>query len=444
MTAQTARQLAFSVLLKIHTKNAYSNLALDAALSAGSFDERERALAASLVYSCLERLLTLDYNLALYLRQPIKKLRPEVLTALRLGACQLLFFDKIPPSAAVNSSVSLVKEMRCAFAAGLVNAVLRQVADNGLQLPKQAHTDIAYRSIKYSCPEWIVRLWEEAYGAEHCEGLLRCSQGGAPLTLRVNTTKTTAAALLDRLREEGLDAEASPLAKNALTLRKSGAIEQLSAFREGLFHVQDAAAQLCCKALQAEPGHTVFDLCAAPGGKSFTLAQTVAPGGTVRAFDLSATRLALVQRGAERLGLSNISIAAADAAAYDPASGQADRVLCDVPCSGLGILRRKPEIRYKTPEDIDKLPNLQYLILCNAARYVKQKGLFVYSTCSLNPAENERVCERFLAAHPGFRFCPVLPEIPRFDGASDSLTLMPHLHNCDGFFIAAFRRMETA
>jgi len=230
-----------------------------------------------------------------------------------------------------------------------------------------------------------------------------------------------------------------PLAPQGLRLTHRGSVEDLAAFRDGLFHVQDTASQLCCALLDAQPGETVYDLCAAPGGKSFTLAQDA---GQVCAFDQYEARVSLIAQGAARLGLRNIQYMAADARETAPERPQANKVLCDVPCSGLGILRRKPEIRYKNASDLDKLPDLQYSILHSASGAVKPGGLLVYSTCTLNPAENEQLCARFLEAHGNFTVLPVFPELPRAGAPLPFLTLMPQLHGSDGFFLAAFRKHE--
>lgn len=433
---KTARQAAFEILMKIHRDKAYSNLALDALLNDEKLTGRESALTCALVYGVLERMLTLDYNLGKYLSQPIKKLRPEVLTTLRIGAYQLLYMDKIPISAAVNESVGLAKNNHCAFASGLVNAVLRKVSLNGVQLPDSSNK-IEYLSIKYSCPQELVSLWIESYGEENTVGILENSFGGAPTIIRVNTTKITADKLVGELEKEGISAEISAEIPNAIIMESCGSPEKTSCYQRGLFHVQDTASQLCCKALDIHSGQTVIDVCSAPGGKSFTLAEMMDNSGKIKAFDIYEHRVKLIADGAKRLGLNCIEAQTGDATVFDSRVGKADRVLCDVPCSGLGIIRRKPEIRYKKIKDIDKLPELQYLILCKSISYLKSDGILVYSTCTLNPAENEQVCDRFLRENPDFTSVDVLPEVKRADGRG-YLTLMPHINNSDGFFIAAF------
>ncbi len=436
---KNARQIAFEALLKIHRDSAYSNLAVDVALKENAhLDDRDKAFVSNIVYGTLDRLILIDYNLSLYLNQPVKKLKPELHTILRMGVYQLLFMDKVPSRAAVNESVNLAKMNKSSFAASLVNAVLRRVADNGVRLPDCAPDSPEYLSIKYSCPEWILSMWIDAYGVENAVALAEKALDAPPLVIRVNTLKTNTDDLILKLADEGVVAEKANGFENALVIKNSGGVENLNAYREGLFHAQDFASQLCCKALDAKEGETVFDLCSAPGGKAFTIAESMNNSGCVRAFDIYQSRVDLIKNGAARLGLSNVYTYLSDASIFNENYGMADRVLCDVPCPGLGIIRRKPEIRFKNRSDIDNLPDLQYRILCNAIRYLKDGGRLVYSTCTLNPKENSEVCDRFLAEHPDFSVINVFEDLPRYSHEDKYLTLMPHLHSTDGFFFAVF------
>ena len=433
-----ARQAAFKILLKIDG-GAFSNLTLDAALKKESFSRCDAAFVAALVYTVTERCLTIDYNLSLYLKQPIKRLAPQALAALRLGCAQIFFMDKVPVSAAVNESVKLVRKNGCPHAAGVVNAVLRRAAENGLRLPDE--NDKSYQSIKYSCPQWLVNLWTDSYGSENAKGIMSASLGAPENVVRVNTLRTAPDELIDELENEGVKAERHKIVKYALILEKAGAVGSLEAYKKGLFHVQDTASQLCCEALGARGGETVLDLCSAPGGKAFTLAQIMKNSGRIFAFDIHEKRLGLIRDGAKRLGIENITAAAGDAGIYDETVPLADRILCDVPCSGLGVIGRKPEIRYKTPQDIDKLPELQYFILSAAGRYLKKGGTLVYSTCSLNPAENGEVCRRFLSENSDFYEVSALSEHQRC-GRDGFITLLPHISRCDGFFIAVMKKAD--
>lgn len=437
MMEQSPRMAAFSLLLQQQKSGSYSNLLLEKSPLMQSYDARDRAFVTALFYGVIERLLTLDYNLSLYLQKPLKKLQPEALCLLRLGAYQLLFLQSVPDAAAVNETVKLANK-KCRYASGLINAVLRKIAQNGLCLPEE-NDKLSFLSVKYSCPVWLVERWLSCYGEDNTIGILETSLQPSKLTIRVNTVKTSVDSLRRQLQDEGVESE--PLSvPDALALHKLPcALDQLPSFRQGLFHVQDKASMLCALAVDAKPGHTVYDLCASPGGKSFTIAETMKNTGSVHAFDLYEKRVGLIADGAKRLGLSCITAKPADASVFDPLRPKADRVLCDVPCSGLGILRQKPEVKYKDPSSLQQLPEIQKAILDCGAQYVKNRGRLVYSTCALDPEENERVCESFLQSHPSFEPVPPLPDL-----SSDCfLTLMPHKMDCDGFFIAAFQKGET-
>lgn len=432
---KSARQTAFEILNRIQRDNSYSNLALDSALDRADIDIKDKRFVSALVYGVTERRITIDYNLSLYLSQPLKKLKPEALTSLRIGAYQILFLDKVPDSAAVNESVKLVKKNGAAFASGLVNAVLHKIAKNGIK------TD-GSMSVRYSAPEWLCKMWSDSYGRTNAEKILESSFGSVETVIKVNTLKTNSDELIKRLAEEGFECVKNESVENALTVKNGGAIHKTDAYRKGLFHVQDTASQFCCKALGAADDDTVIDICAAPGGKSFTIAENMNNTGKIISCDIYKQRLKLIKDGAERLGLTDIVAAENDGSAFNPNFPQADRILCDVPCSGLGVIRKKPEIRFKKSEEVDKLKDLQYSILCVSSQYLKVGGTLVYSTCSLNPDENEKIIGKFLAEHDDFESVRVLPELKRYGDDTDYITLMPHIHGCDGFFISCVKRVK--
>ena len=432
--SKSSRQTAFEILLKIQQDNAYSNITVDSLLSGSALDARDKSFVSALVYGVIERMITIDYQLNSYLTQPLKKLKPQVLVILRLGVYQLLFMDKVPESAAVNESVKLTKSNKCAFASSLVNAVLRKCAKNGLVLPDEKSPE--FLSVKYSCPLWLINKWKNEYGKEDTLLLLQSFCGKAESVIRVNTIRTTSEKLIKVLSDEGVEAVEGNI-KDSLIISLSGnSVSHLKSFQEGLFLVQDTASQICVKALGAKENETVFDLCSAPGGKSFTTAQHMNNKGKILSFDLYEHRVKLINDGAKRLGIDIIEAKTGDAAVFVEMIGCADRVLCDVPCSGFGIIRRKPEIKYKDERSFDELPDIQYKIFANASRYVKSGGRIIYSTCTLNKKENEDVCERFLREHKEFRVVSVLEEF----GESSFVTLMPHKNNSDGFFIASFEK----
>ncbi len=432
------RQKAFEILFKIHSSNAYSNLTLDTYLQKDDIESRDKALISALVYGVCERQITLDFNLSLYLKQPIKKLKPEVLICLRLGAYQILFMDKIPVSAAINESVELVKGNRAQFASGLVNAVLRKVSSNGLVLPEESSDN--YFSVKYSCPDWLVKMWINEYGRKNAEDILSCSLGEVPVYIRVNNLKTSVDDLINILKDEGVEAEKCSSIDNALVLKKQGSIESLDSFKKGLFHVQDLSSQFCCKMLDVKKGERVLDVCSAPGGKAFTFCEYMNDEGTVKACDIYSSRVNLINNGAERLGLKSIETCVSDASVFNDSFGTFDKVLCDVPCSGLGIIRRKPEIKYKSLAEIENLYDLQYRILSIASEYVKNGGRLVYSTCSLNPKENTEICKKFLEENKDFVSVEIC-DAEKFGIVCDNtLTVMPAKNDSDGFFVALFER----
>ena len=421
--------------MKTTRDGAYSNLTLDAVLSKSDLDTRDKSFVSNLFYGVIERQLTIDYQLSLYLSKPLKKLKPEVLTIMRLGAYQILFMDKVPDSAAVNESIKLSKKNGASFASGLINAVLRKVSGAGICLPEEKN-NAEYLSVRYSCPLWLVRKWINEYGEEDTIEFLKASLGSAETYIRVNNTKITADELKTVLEGEGIGCEKT-YNENTLKINLGGKdIEKSDSFRKGFFHVQDMASQLCAKALGAKENDVVFDLCSAPGGKAYTVAETMNDKGRILCFDIYENRVNLIVKGAERLGLSSIEGRVGDASVFNQNLGLADKVLCDVPCSGLGIIRRKPEIKYKSEEELADLPEIQYSIVANASKYVRNGGRLVYSTCTLSKAENEDIVAKFLENHKNFKPSPVFSE----SGSDTCTTLMPHKNQSDGFFIACFER----
>lgn len=424
------RQTAALALLEMDRREGYSNLTLEPRLQRAGFSPQDRAFCSALFYGVLERRITLDWAIAHYSRTPIQKLEPEVLAALRLGVLQLMEFPSVPPAAAVSQSVEVVRSLGKEKAAGFVNGVLRAMAQKACAVPPPKDKLTAL-SVEHSVPAPLIQLWRRAYGHDAALEILQGSRGPAPTFLRVNTTKTTPAALMARLLAEGRESREVPGVENALELLTPGGLAGLPSFREGLFHVQDLSSQLCAAALAPEPGMAVLDLCAAPGGKTFTVAELLGDRGRVLARDLHPHRVRLVEEGAARLGLASVAAETGDALCLDPAlEGKFDRVLCDVVCSGFGTLRRKPEIRYKPLDSLDGLPEVQYNILENASHYLKRGGRLVYSTCTLSPAENEEVVARFLGSHPEFS-APV-PAKTYIHGREGL--------DCDGFFAAVLEK----
>lgn len=437
---KNARQLAVRALVKVNETGGYSNLVVDSLLDAGALSAQDAAFATALVYGVLERRITLDYVIGRYSKTPLRKLDSQVREILRMSLYQLLYMDSVPDRAAVNEGVKLTRAMGKTSAGGFVNGVLRaflrdekQIIPEGARLPRTERL-----SVEYATPVWLVQMLCDQYGEEDAIGVLAASLGRPPLYLRANTLRTTAGQLAEELSGAALFTEQdSP--ENCLRVARSGDLTRLPAFAEGRFHVQDKASQLCVRALDVHPEQAVLDVCAAPGGKSFTAAQYLENRGRLVSRDIYPARVQLLADGAARLGITCLEASVGDASVYDPDLGGFDRVLCDVPCSGLGIIRRKPEIKYKNPDEFAALPDYQYQILCASAGYLKPEGVLVYSTCTLNKAENEQVIERFLREHGDFAPCPLaaigLPE-------QYYTTLLPHRGGSDGFFISAVRRVQ--
>ncbi len=436
--SKSARQIAYEILLKIEVNEAYSNLAIDSAVKMYNPDSTDCAFISRLVYGVTERKLTLDYVISEYLTKSIKNTKPEIITILRLGAYQLLFMNKIPQSAAVNESVKLAKANKFEFASGLVNAVLRKVAGKGLVVNENL-SETEKISVQYSIPEDTVKFLIHHYGKYNTVAFLKNTLEPKEIFIRVNTVKITTEELKALLKKENVKVFDTYL-ENALKIEISNAVYNLESFKNGFFHIEDLSSQLCVEALELFEGATAIDVCAAPGGKSFTAAEYMKNKGVLYSCDIYSHRTELINEGAQRLGLNNIKPFVNDATVFNVDLPKMDRVLCDVPCSGLGIIGKKPEIKYKKLDDAKSLLPIQKQILQTSSKYVKNGGRLVYSTCSVNPNENRKICDTFLKETPDFYSVKVLPNIERAVDEGDYLTLFPHKNNCDGFFIAAFQR----
>lgn len=444
---KSSREVAFDVLKKVLTDDAYSNLALDNAVKENNLSKLDSAFCTALVYGVLERLITLDFIIRKLSSVPFRKIEVSTLIILRMGIYQILYMDKVPDSAAVNECVNLAKKKKLFKSSGFINGLLRSFirTENKLILPPE-NDKVKYLSVKYSCPEYLVKLWLEAYSEDLTVGILKSLSGRPPLTIHVNILLTDSDTLIENLKEEGVEAELSHMCDNMLTIKNSGAVDSLKAYSLGEFFVQDTASAICAQICSAKSGDTVFDVCSAPGGKSFAMAINMENNGLIRAFDLHPHKIRLIENGAKRLNISIIKASVRDAADDTELTEQADVVLCDVPCSGFGILRRKPEIRYRKADDFENLPPLQLNILSNSAKLVRPGGTLVYSTCTLNPAENREVVESFLRNNPQFtaKEIALSNRINRnIDEPSYMLTLFPQDEGSDGFFIALMERSSV-
>lgn len=440
------RNIAYHVLYRVLYEDAYSAIAVNNAVREHQLSGVDVSFLSALVYGVLERKLTLEYIIRQYSGIRIKKIEKKTLIVLYLGVYQLIYMDKVPDSAAVNESVKLCKQLRLFKSSGFVNAILRNLvrAEKKYTLPDVGDRR-KYLSVTYSCPEVIVGELLDTYGEELTERILAGIIGRPPITVRVNTIKTDKDTLKKELIAQGIDVSDIYYLENSLKLGNTGSLDKIPQFRQGHFFVEDAASQLCAEELGACPGERVADVCAAPGGKSFYSAIRMENRGEVFSYDIHDHKIELMDHMAHRLGIDIVRTAIRDAASADDLPS-CDRILCDVPCSGWGILRRKPEIRYKTDTNIDNLPKLQYSILCMSAAQLPKYGTLVYSTCTLRKSENHAIIERFLAEHPDFVGEPIdLPEGVERLIVEDAhcLTLFPGVYDTDGFFIAKLRRKDS-
>lgn len=377
-----SRLTAFDILNDVLRNGAYSNIALDKSLK--NIDD-DKAFVSSLVYGVIERKLTLDYIINQYLDG---KTKPKVKTILYLGAYQLCFMDKVPSSAAINESVNLAKEVGLSFYTKLINAVLHKIDDNRIDL--ESIDDL---SVKYSCPPHLINMWKKAYGEENTINILSAINDKPPVFAVPNTIFVDAEECLYELMNSNINGEVNG---NVVEITSRFDLSKCKPFNDGLFHIEDLSSYNCAMALGAKENETVIDVCSAPGGKAFTIAESMNNTGTVYALDLYEHRVKLIEQGAQRLGLTNIKALVNDALELNSSLPMADRILCDVPCSGFGIIRRKPEIRYNELDNVKDLPEIQYKILEMSSKYLKPCGTMVYSTCTLNKKENEKVVQRFL------------------------------------------------
>lgn len=448
---ETAREAALRALLEIDEQGAYAAVARDRALGSADLSERDRALATELIYGVTKYRKTLDYIIDTFASRPVAKIDPQVRSILRLGAYQVFWLAHIPPPAAVNESVKLAKARGHRGMAAFVNAVLRaMVRDPGkVRFPDAAAEPVAHVAVKYSHPEWMVSRWVERFGLEEAMRLCDANNERPPLTIRLNVLKVTRAQVLDSLAAAGIAARPSRYVPEAIEVQDGAGLFLDPLYREGAFFAQDTSSMLVAYVLDPKPRDTVLDLAAAPGGKATHIAERMADRGTVVAVDVHEHRARLVEQNKDRLGLRSIKAVRADATKLPPEITCVlfDKVLVDAPCSGTGVLRRRPDLRWRRqPKDLEELVSLQAGLLSSGAERVKPGGAIVYSTCSIEPEENSLIIEDFLKGHKDFSLDPTLPYLPdAFSSAFPHAGLpfvetLPHIHRMDGFFIARLTR----
>ena len=439
----SAREVALQTLYAIAQKDAWANGYLKKAVEGAGLDRRDAALATRLTLGVLQNRILLDYYLDAYSKMKLKKMEQKVADNLRLGLYQMLFMDKIPQSAAVSEAVNLTKKhAKNPKASGMVNGILRAIGRSLNDLPPiRGKTATERLSLQYSHPQWLVEEFAAYLPLDEVEKLLALHNGQGETTVQVNTTRADAETVAASLESDEVNVTRHPWLPDCLLLSATGNMESLEAFKKGWIYVQDPAARLSVLAAAPKQNSTVLDACAAPGGKSFAAAIAMENKGQVLSCDIYPHKKELIDLGAKRLGLSIIEAKVQDAAIENPQWKNAfDTVIADVPCSGLGVIRKKPEIRYKNPELMQELPKLQAAILQNVASDVKPGGTLLYSTCTQRKEENEEVVTAFLAENKAFSLEAFSLPDPIGDSPTGMLTLWPHRAGTDGFFIAKLRR----
>ena len=408
---------------------AYSNVALAKTLRQEKFSDLDRKFCTELVYGAVKAGESLDWKISKYLNRPLSKVDEKILAVLRAGFYQIFFLDKIPNSAAVNESVELSKKFCGIGASKFVNGVLRSAVREPHKSDFSTGDDINSLALRNFHPAWLVKLFVEEFGLDATKKILKFDNTDPPLCLRVNFLKITREKILDALKNSGMQAEPSTFAPEGIICKNLGALDKFQPLRAGLCQVQDESSMTAARFLNPAAGEFVIDACAAPGGKATHLAELMQNRGRIIAADIYETKLEHIKANAARLGIKIIEPLLIDAREIgNKFSAQADKVLVDAPCSGLGVLRRKADIRWKkTPAELAELPDLQIKILSSAAETLKIGGALVYSTCTITRRENQGVVENFLAANPNFE----LAEIKNF---------LPHVTNTDGFFAAKLIR----
>ena len=452
MIKETARGMAVHMLTRVEVEGAYANLLLQKNIGRLT-DSRDRQFVTLLVNGVLKHRLTLDYALRRHLSKPMSALPHEVRAILRIGAFQLLYVDKVPDAVAVNESVELAKPFP--KFTGLVNVVLRKVMNKAWDFswPDPKRETVRYLSVHYSHPEWMVQRWLKRWGMEETEAFCRANNEPAQTWIRTNTLKISREDLMDRLTQEGITVEPGTRIPESLRIQNFGALDRLESFREGLFTVQDESSQLVAHVVDPKPGQRVLDACSAPGGKTTHLAQMMHDEGEIQAFDIHAHKLELIEQLVQRLGITIIQPQLGDARDLPGVKlGSQHRVLVDAPCSGLGVLRRRADLRWqKDEQDLQELPQLQLAILERAASCVEVGGDLIYSTCTIEPEENFELIKTFRSAHPEFEPVNLVECLPftledsrdRQQASKGMLQILPHRHEMDGFFLAKFRRREV-
>lgn len=439
-----ARRLAFKTLYDIERNKNYSNISINKNFKDIDISDQEKGLATELIYGVIENKYCLNYIIDKLSKIKSKKMSTYVKISLWLGIYQILFLDSIKDHAAVNESVALIKKYD-KKSSGFVNAILRNVIRNKENIMEIDKKDIVeYLSIKYSYNQWLIRKWIEEFGQEFTEDLLEANSEKPNLYIRVNTFKINRDELINKLREQGIDCNKVNGIDEAIMVKNLKNIENNKLFKEGYFTVQDISSMLVGKVANPKEEKLVLDVCSAPGGKTTHLGTIMKNTGQVISRDIFDHKLKLINNTVKRLGLKNIKVENFDALNIDENSiDKFDYVICDVPCSGMGIIKRKPEIKFKKEEEIKDLPTIQKKILNNASKYVKLGGNLIYSTCTIHDEENINIVKEFLNINDNFELVPIDEVNVDLDNQDKGyIKIYPNIHGMDGFFIAKLKRVR--
>lgn len=441
MSKQNVRQVALELLIQVEKSGGFSHLLISNAIKKSVINEKDEGLLTEIVYGTIESKLTLDYYLAPYIEKQ-KKLNDWVMILLRMSTYQMYFLEKVPSYAVINEAVNIAKQKGHKGIASLVNGVLRNMLRKGVRNPKEITDTVERLSILTSHPQWLIERWMELYGDKLTEEICVANSTRKLLSVRVNPLKATRMEVIDALTEAGITAKASDITKRGIIIL-DGNIFKTEVWKSGFISVQDESSMLAAEFLQVEAGMDVLDTCSAPGGKTTFLAEEMNNEGTVMAFDLHANKLKLITDSAKRLGLNNIVTQSADARNLpDLLDKQFPRILVDAPCSGFGVIRSKPDIKYsKQLKDIEKLQSIQLEILQSASKLLTEDGKLIYSTCTIERKENEDVVQLFLEKNQQYQVDSTFSEevLQRFGEVARvtvyGLQLFPQSINSDGFFI---------
>ena len=438
MSELDSRLAALYVLKRYRKQSSWSKDSLRIAQDNYKLDTRDTALADRISRCVLEHYQLLDYYISFFSDIPLNEIQEDVLDVLRIGLCQKLYFDRIPDSAIVDTSVSCCRKIGHSRACGFVNAILRKFINHADSLPELSKDDpIKYYAIRYGHSEWIVKTLIDSYGVEHTLSFLESNNREEPRYIYVNRLKISEEDYLDLLDANNISYEIYHDLGNAIQLTSQGRMEDVPGYSEGLFYVQDPAAHQVARISGIASGMTMYDCCGAPGGKSIACAIEMNNDGSILLSDIHNNKLKRVKDNADRLGISILSMVAKDA--REPIDQYFDVVVADVPCSGLGVIRNKPEIRYKDQASVSRLPEIQFDIIDNVGKNVKDGGTLIYSTCTVLPAENEKVIDRFLSTHNEYVLDPFVCFGEEFNGMA---TFWPQIHHTDGFFICKLKKIK--